>query len=98
MPPGGNEAFGLRLAPGATTQVTDWRSPDPLTDGVNFRLLALRQPESFAVHPWMESVVNSNLGSLILQGKHQGHRYVALGFNPFPIPRCEELADVGADA
>ena len=32
----------------------------------------------------MESVVNSNLGSLILQGKHQGHRYVALGFNPFP--------------
>ena len=84
MPPGGNEAFGLRLAPGVTAQVTDWRSPDPLTDGVNFRLLALRQPESFAVHPWMESVVNSNLGSLILQGKHQGHRYVALGFNPFP--------------
>lgn len=84
MPPGGNEAFGLRPAPGVTTQVTDWRSPDPLTDGVNFRLLSLRQPESFAVHPWMESVVNSNLGSLILQGKHQGHRYVALGFNPFP--------------
>ncbi len=84
MPPGGNEAFGLRLAPGVTAQVTDWRSPYPLTDGVNFRLLSLRQPESFAVHPWMESVVNSNLGSLILQGKHQGHRYVALGFNPFP--------------
>lgn len=84
MPPGGDDVFGLRVKPGATIQVTDWRSPDALTDGVNFRLLALRQPESFAVHPWMESVVNSNLGSLILQGKHQGHRYVALGFNPFP--------------
>jgi hypothetical protein len=84
MPPGGDEVFGLRLMPGATIQVTDWRTPDPLTDGVNFRLLALRQPESFAVHPWMETVVNSNLGSLILRGKHQGHRYAALGFNPFP--------------
>ena len=41
--------FRLQLKPGATTQVTDWRSPDALTDGVNFRLLALRQPESFAV-------------------------------------------------
>jgi hypothetical protein len=84
MPPGSDNVFGVRLMPGATTQITDWRSPDPLTDGVNFRLLSLRQPESFAVHPWMHSVVNSNLGSLILQGTHQGHRYVALGFNPFP--------------
>lgn len=84
MPPGGDDVFRLQLKPGATTQVTDWRSPDALTDGVNFRLLALRQPESFAVHPWMESVVSSNLGSLILQGTHQGHRYIALGFNPFP--------------
>lgn len=84
MPPGGDDVFGLRLASGATTQITDWRSPDPLTDGVNFRLLSLRQPESFAVHPWMQSVVNSNLGSLIMQGTHEGHRYVVLGFNPFP--------------
>jgi hypothetical protein len=84
MPPGGDNVFGLRLVPGATTQITDWRSPDPLTDGVNFRLLSLRQPESFVVHPWMQSVANSNLGSLILQGNHQGHRYVVLGFNPFP--------------
>ena len=29
-------------------------------------------------------MVSSNLGSLILQGTHQGHRYIALGFNPFP--------------
>ncbi len=84
MPPGGDEVFGLRTVAGATTQITDWRTPDPLTDGVNFRLLALRQPESFAVHPWMQSVVNSNLGSIILEGKHEGHRYVVLGFNPFP--------------
>jgi hypothetical protein len=84
MPPGGDDVFGLRLMPGATNQITDWRSPDALTDGVNFRLLSLRQPESFAVHPWMQSVVNSNLGSLILQGAHEGHRYVVLGFNPFP--------------
>ena len=84
LPPGGDDVFGLRLAPGATTQITDWRSPDPLTDGVNFRLLSLRQPESFAVHPWMQSVVNSNLGSVIMEGTHQGHRYIVLGFNPFP--------------
>jgi len=84
MPPGGDNVFGLRLLPGATTQITDWRSPDPLTDAVNFRLLSLRQPESFAVHPWMQSVVNSNLGSLIMEGSHEGHRYVMLGFNPFP--------------
>jgi hypothetical protein len=84
MPPGGDDVFGLRVMPGTTMQITDWRSPDPLTNGVNFRLLALRQPQSFAVHPWMQSVVNSNLGSLILEGRHQGHRYVVLGFNPFP--------------
>jgi Aerotolerance regulator N-terminal len=84
MPPGGDDVFGLRVVPGATTQITDWRSPDALTDGVNFRLLSLRQPESFAPHPWMQSVVNSNLGSLIMQGTHEGHRYVVLGFNPFP--------------
>ena len=84
MPPGGDDVFGLRVVAGATTQITDWRSPDPLTDGVNFRLLSLRQPESFAVHPWMQSIVNSNLGSVLMEGKHQGHRYVVLGFNPFP--------------
>jgi Aerotolerance regulator N-terminal len=84
MPPGGDDVFGLRLMPGATTQITDWRSPDALTDGVNFRLLSPRQPESFAAHPWMQSVVNSNLGSLIMQGTHEGHHYVVLGFNPFP--------------
>ena len=84
MPPGGDDVFGLRVVPGATTQITDWRSPDPLTDGVNFRLLSLRQPESFAVHPWMPSVVNSNLGSVVMQGNHLGHRYVVVGFNPFP--------------
>ncbi len=84
MPPGGDDVFGLRMVAGATTQITDWRSPDPLTDGVNFRLLSLRQPESFAVHPWMHSIVNSNLGSVVMQGTHQGHRYVVLGFNPFP--------------
>jgi hypothetical protein len=72
------------VVPGATTQITDWRSPDPLTDGVNFRLLSLRQPESFAVHPWMPSVVNSNLGSVVMQGNHLGHRSVVVGFNPFP--------------
>ena len=91
MPPGGDPVFDLKLMQGQVSQVAGWRSPDPLTDGVNFRLLALRQPESFGVHPWMESVVNSNLGALIMEGTRQGHRYVALGFNPFPYLGTKNL-------
>jgi len=84
MPPPGDPVFDLRDVGGATTQITSWRTPDPLTDGVNFRLLALRQAQSFAPHTWLAPVVTSNLGGLILAGSHEGHRYVAMGINPFP--------------
>lgn len=84
MPPAGDPLFGLQLGTVATTQVTSWRSPDPLTDNVNFRLLQLRQAQSFKIGSWLGTVVGSNAGALILDGSHQGHRYVVMGFNPFP--------------
>lgn len=84
MPPGGDPVFGLTVAPGQTTQITSWRTPDPLTAGVNFRLIAPGRAESYNSAAWLQSVVSSNLGGLILAGRHQGHRYVAMGINPFP--------------
>ncbi|HLH75657.1 MAG TPA: BatA domain-containing protein [Candidatus Binataceae bacterium] len=84
MPPADDPIFGLQLARAATTQVTSWRSPDPLTDNVNFRLLQMRQAQSFKTGSWLDTVVESNAGALILDGSHQGHRYVVMGFNPFP--------------
>ena len=57
---------------------------DPLTDGVNFRLLNLRSGEYLGQHPWMQAVINGAQGGLLLAGDRQGHRYVATGFNPFP--------------
>lgn len=84
MPPGATADFGLKLAPGETTQIASWRSPDPLTNGVNFLLLSLGHAQSYDSVSWLQPVVRSNLGGLILAGRHQGHRYVVTGINPFP--------------
>lgn len=84
LPPPGDPLFQFATAPADNMQITGWRTPDPLTDAVNFRLLDLRRGEFFAVHPWMAPVVSGNGGGLILAGERASHRFVATGFNPFP--------------
>jgi len=84
LPPPGDPLFQFATAPAENIQITGWRTPDPLTDAVNFRLLDLRRGEFFAVHPWMAPVVSGNGGGLILAGERASRRFVATGFNPFP--------------
>jgi Aerotolerance regulator N-terminal len=84
MPPPGDPVFGFATASTNKIQITSWRTPDPLTDSVNFRMLETRRGEYFDAHRWMEPVVSGAGGGLILAGNHEGHRYVAVGFNPFP--------------
>ncbi len=84
MPPAGEPVFGFTTAPATRIQIADWETPNPLTDGVNFRLFDLRAGELFGLHPWMEPVVDGDGGGLVLSGLREGHRFVATGFNPFP--------------
>ncbi|HYA35102.1 MAG TPA: BatA and WFA domain-containing protein [Candidatus Binataceae bacterium] len=84
MPPPGDPLFGFTVAQVSPVQIARWSAADPLTDSVNFRLLEIRAGEVFATHPWMASVVDGNGGSLMMRGERQGHRFLALGFNPFP--------------
>lgn len=84
MPPPGDRIFHFLAAPAAQLQLTAWPATNPLTDGVNFRLLNLRSGEYLAEHPWMQAVLSGTQGGLLLVGDRQGHRYAAAGFNPFP--------------
>lgn len=84
MPPPGDPVFGFVADQAARLDVTGWPTTDPLTDGVNFRLLNIRSGEYFADHPWMQPVVSGSAGGLMLAGNRRGHRFVATGFNPFP--------------
>ncbi len=84
MPPPGDPVFGFAVTPYDNPEITGWRTPDPLTDAVNFRLIEPRRGEYFAVHPWMAPVVNGSHGALLMAGERGGHRIVATGFNPFP--------------
>lgn len=84
MPPPGDPVFRFGVEPAAQVAVTEWPSVDPLTDGVNFRLLNLRSGEYLTQHPWLQTTVSGSGGGLILNGQREGHRMVATGFNPFP--------------
>jgi Aerotolerance regulator N-terminal len=84
MPPPGDPVFAFVAEQAARLDITGWPTTDPLTDGVNFRLLNIRSGEYFADHPWMQPVVSGSAGGLMLAGNRRGHRFVATGFNPFP--------------
>lgn len=85
MPPPGDPVFGFGVRPAAQVAVTGWPPIDPLTDGVNFRLLNLRSGEYLTQHPWMQAVVTGSSGGLVLSGQRGSHRFVATGFNPLPF-------------
>ena len=91
MPPPGDPAFAFQVESAAQIELTAWPSTDPLTDGVNFRLLNIRSGEYIAQHPWMQAVVSGADGGLVLEGTRQGHRFVATGFNPFPYLGTQNL-------
>jgi Aerotolerance regulator N-terminal len=84
MPPPGDPVFDFTAEPASSLQVTGWPPTSPLTDSVNFRLLNLRAGEYFGLHPWLQPIVTGNAGALMMAGERAGHRFVALGFNPFP--------------
>lgn len=84
MPPPGDPVFGFQVEPAARVELTGWPATDPLTEGVNFRLLNIRSGEYLGQHPWMQAVVSGAAGGLMIAGTRQGHRFIATGFNPFP--------------
>jgi hypothetical protein len=84
MPPPGDPVFQFSVASAPQAVVTGWPPIDPLTDGVNFRLLNMRAGEYLKQHPWLQTTVSGSGGGLILSGQREGHRIVATGFNPFP--------------
>ena len=93
MPPPGDPAFASSVKSAAQVELTGWPSTDPLTDGVNFRLLNIRSGEYIAQHPWMQAVVSGAVAVWCWRAARQGHRFIATGFNPFPylgaqICRC----------
>jgi hypothetical protein len=76
--------FSFSATASDNPQIAGWRTPDPLTDAVNFRLIDPRRGEYLGVHPWMAPVVSGSQGGLVLAGERAGRRFVATGFNPFP--------------
>jgi hypothetical protein len=84
MPPPGDPLFHFVATAATQLRLTGWADTDPLTDGVNFRLLNLRSGEYLGQHPWMQATVSGAEGGLLLVGEREGRRYAATGFNPFP--------------
>jgi hypothetical protein len=84
MPPAGDPIFDFSVRAAPQLDLTGWPPVDPLTDGVNFRLLNLRSGQYFSLHPWMRPVIDGAGGALMLTAQRQSHRFVATGFNPLP--------------
>jgi hypothetical protein len=84
MPPPGDPIFNFRVRTAPHLDLTGWPPVDPVSDGVNFRLLNLRSGQYFGVHPWMRPVIDGASGALMLAANRQGHRFIATGFNPLP--------------
>ncbi|HUO05470.1 MAG TPA: VWA domain-containing protein [Candidatus Binataceae bacterium] len=84
MPPPGDPVFDFAATAAPMIKIAGWSETDPLTDSVNFRLLNLRAGEYFGTHSWMSSAIGGDDGALMLKGERGGHRFVAVGFNPFP--------------
>src|SRR6185437_9768483 len=84
IPPPGDPLFNFTVEPASRLMLTSWPTTDPLTEGVNFRLLDLHSGEYFGQHAWMRAVVSGASGGLLMTGQREGHRFLATGFNPFP--------------
>jgi Aerotolerance regulator N-terminal len=84
MPPPGDQVFQFSVESAPQAVITEWPAIDPLTDGVNFRLLNIRAGEYIRQHPWLQTAVSGSGGGLILSGQREAHRVVAMGFNPLP--------------
>ena len=84
MPPPGDPIFNFSVRTAPHLDLTGWPPVDPVSDGVNFRLLNLRSGQYFGVHPWMRPVIDGASGALMLAANRQGHRFIATGFNPLP--------------
>jgi hypothetical protein len=84
MPPPGDPIFNFSVRTAPHLDLTGWPPVDPISDGVNFRLLNLRSGQYFGMHPWMRPVIDGAGGALMLAGNRQGHRFIATGLNPLP--------------
>ena len=84
MPPPGDPIFGFNTRTAPHLELTGWPAVDPLTDGVNFRLLNMRSGQYFDMHPWMRPVISGAGGALMLAAERHGYRFIAVGFNPLP--------------
>ncbi|HLW71614.1 MAG TPA: BatA domain-containing protein [Candidatus Binataceae bacterium] len=91
MPPPNDPIFDFAVAPTSQIRLTGWPTTDPITNGVNFRLLNLRSGEYLGEHPWLDALVSGAGGGLLLAGDRQGHRYLATGFNPLPYLGLQNL-------
>ena len=91
MPPQGDPIFRFSVYPASNVQITGWKAPEALTDGVNLKLLQPSRGEYFELHPWMEPLISGSNGGLVLSGERQGHRFVAVGFNLFPYLGSKNL-------
>jgi hypothetical protein len=91
MPPPGDTIFRFTVSPTTQIELTSWPPTDPISDGVNFRLLNLRAGEYLGQHPWLQALVSGTHGGLVLSGERQGHRYLVTGFNPLPYLGRENL-------
>ncbi|MGE0825861.1 MAG: BatA domain-containing protein [Candidatus Binatia bacterium] len=83
FPPEGNALFPLGKA-AARPQVTKWSSANPVTSYVSFPLLTPTYAQALLPVGWCTSVIDSTIGTLVLAGERDGHRYVAIGFDLLP--------------
>src|SRR5213075_3025794 len=68
-------------------ELTDLASPNsvaghPLLAGVDLHALLVRRAQKLAPVPWLEPVVQTDQGPLLLAGEYEGRRVVVLPFDP----------------
>jgi hypothetical protein len=83
LPPEGNALFPLSKG-ASRPQMTQWAPTHPLTSYVTFSLLTPAYAQAFLPVGWCKPVVNATVGSVVLAGERDGHRYVAIGFDLLP--------------
>lgn len=78
-------------APITNVNVSNWREAHKITQYVNFSLFRPTYARPLKPQTAGESIIESASGPLAFAVERQGHRYLTLGFDPFPYLGRENL-------
>lgn len=84
LPPNNDQLFKSGIVKDQKISITRYKESHPITRYLNLALLELNQATILNPPSWAETIINTDLGALLLAGELNSGRYSAIGFELFP--------------